>query len=97
MSTEDQQRVHAFVSGRVQGVGFRYFVRRAAEELALNGWVRNLRDGRVELVAEGPRATLQDLLGAVQRGPSGSYVTEVSEEWSAASGEFSSFGFKGTI
>jgi acylphosphatase len=57
------------VSGRVQGVGFRYFTLRAAEELGLAGWVRNLADGRVEVHAEGPPAALEHLAERLRRGP----------------------------
>ena len=52
-------RVHFFVSGRVQGVAFRGYIRKWAQELGLQGWVRNLYDGRVEAVAEGERAVLE--------------------------------------
>lgn len=97
MSDPVQTRLQAFVGGRVQGVGFRYFVRSAAQQLSLDGWVRNLRDGRVELVAEGNQAALMDFLAIVRRGPSGSNVTEVSEEWSEGSGEFDAFRIAGTI
>lgn len=54
--------VHAFVSGRVQGVGFRWSVRALAERQGLAGWVRNRRDGRVELVFEGPDEAVADAL-----------------------------------
>lgn len=97
MIDETRLRLHALVSGRVQGVGFRYFVRRAAQALSLDGWVRNLRDGRVELVAEGPRGALEDLLGTVQRGPRGSDVSAVSRDLGEASGEFSGFGVRGSV
>ena len=97
MSNPVQKRLHAFVSGRVQGVGFRYFVRSAAQQLSLVGWVRNLRDGRVELVAEGEHTTLADFLAIVRRGPSGAKVTEVIEEWSEGSGEFDAFRIGGTV
>jgi acylphosphatase len=92
--TEELQRLQAFVRGRVQGVGFRYFVRTAAQSLGVVGWVRNLRDGRVELVAEGRLAQLQDLLKQVSKGPSASQVTDIEESWGTASGEFQDFGVK---
>ena len=88
------QRLHAFVSGRVQGVGFRYFVRSAAQSLGVDGWVRNLRDGRVELLAEGSQAELQDLLNEVRKGPSSSAVIDIEETWSDATGEFENFNVK---
>ena len=54
MSETSNYRLHAFIQGRVQGVGFRYYVMQAAQDYHLTGWVRNLYDGRVEVVAEGP-------------------------------------------
>jgi acylphosphatase len=73
----DPSRVRALVQGTVQGVGFRVFVRRAAEDLGLGGWVRNRRDGAVELEAEGSAAAIESLLAAVRRGPAGAWVREV--------------------
>jgi acylphosphatase len=73
--------LHLVITGRVQGVGFRWFIHRAAERLALAGWVRNLADGRVELEAQGDKARLDDLLRAAREGPPGSHVTHVAEEW----------------
>ena len=91
-----KERLHAIVSGSVQGVGFRYFVRQQADSLGLAGWVRNLRSGDVELIAEGERKELQSLLTAVRQGPRGSTVINVQTEWSEASGEFNSFAVKPT-
>lgn len=68
-----------YVSGTVQGVGFRYFVHRVARELKLNGFVRNLRDGRVEVYAIAPAESLATLRRQLERGPSGSHVSGVSE------------------
>jgi acylphosphatase len=67
------------VVGRVQGVGFRWFVREEARREALAGWVRNLPNGVVELAAEGPRDALDRLLDAVRRGPAGAWVEDVRE------------------
>ena len=74
--------VHLMIRGRVQGVGFRYFVLRRAEALSLAGWVRNRPDGAVELEAEGPRAALEMLVESARRGPTGARVTAVDESWS---------------
>ena len=60
MVTDEQARVTAWVRGRVQGVGFRWWTRARARELGLDGTARNLDDGRVEVVAEGPRAACAD-------------------------------------
>jgi len=67
-------------------VGFRYFVQDRAQALGLRGWVRNLRTGEVELVAEGPREDLQQLLEAVRKGPPLSWVESVQVDWSPARG-----------
>jgi len=83
--------LHLIVSGRVQGVGFRYFVQREAVRLGLAGWVRNLPDGRVEIDARGDRAHLDELLRAVRRGPQLSHVTDVAEEWRPAESSSSEF------
>lgn len=68
-----------YVSGTVQGVGFRYFVNRAARELKLSGYVRNLRDGRVEVYAVAPGESLASLRHQLERGPIGSWVSGVVE------------------
>jgi acylphosphatase len=70
------------IRGRVQGVGFRYFVTRRAAALELSGWVRNRPDGAVEVEAEGPRAALERLVEAAGRGPAGARVMEVKQGWS---------------
>lgn len=85
------ERLHAIVDGRVQGVGFRYFVRENAAYLGLTGWVRNRWDDTVELTAEGSRDQLERLLSFVRRGPRAAFVTEVKTDWQAASGEFKDF------
>jgi acylphosphatase len=90
-SMAKNQRLHAWVEGHVQGVGFRYFVRESISSLSITGWVRNLHDGRVELIAEGSRDNLEKLLSAVNQGPRGSHVINVRTEWGIASGEFNSF------
>lgn len=74
-------RVHAIVSGRVQGVGFRFYARSAATRLGLAGFVRNLADGRVEVSATGDRRSLEALLAALRRGPAGAAVRGVDAEW----------------
>lgn len=69
-----------FVSGRVQGVGFRYFVQGKANELGVHGWTRNLDDGRVEVYATGTAAQLSDLAAALHVGPRMAEVRRVDEE-----------------
>lgn len=74
--------VHLVIRGRVQGVGFRYFVVRRAASLGLTGWVRNRPDGAVELEAEGAKPALEALVEAVGRGPTGARVSGMDETWS---------------
>ena len=71
--------LHFLVRGRVQGVGFRWFVHREASELALRGWVRNTEEGEVEVVAAGDPESLAELRASLQRGPRGSRVDKVIE------------------
>jgi acylphosphatase len=85
------QRLHALVIGQVQGVGFRYFVRRQAEALSLTGFVRNLPEGQVEVVAEGNPDHLDQLLKLLELGPSGAVVFEVKINMDASTGEFNDF------
>jgi len=72
-------RLHVVVRGRVQGVGFRWFVREAARRRDLAGWVRNLADGGVEVLAEGMEAEIVWLRSELARGPDGAAVEEVEE------------------
>ena len=78
------------VRGRVQGVGFRYFAQRAAAELGLTGYARNLDDGRVEVYAAGPEEKLSQMAGLVHRGPRWADVRGV-EEQAAAVHEYGGF------
>ena len=94
MDLLSHQRLTARVTGRVQGVYFRAFTRNQARLLGLNGWVRNEYDGSVSLEAEGPRETLERLLGAVRRGPSGARVDHVSADWSDATGDYDGFAIR---
>lgn len=91
------QRLHAMVIGRVQGVGFRYYVLGAASEIGLVGWVRNRRDGSVEVIAEGEIEILKKLVQALERGSRSSAVKEVKTQLQEASGEFDSFIVRGTL
>jgi acylphosphatase len=79
--TPTQSRLHAIVQGRVQGVSFRYYTQRRARELGLTGYVRNLWDGTVEVVAEGRRSGLDQLLAFLQVGPRAAFVTQVDVRW----------------
>ncbi|MFH1486196.1 MAG: acylphosphatase [Chloroflexota bacterium] len=88
----DSASLRAIVHGRVQGVFFRDFVRQHAQVLGLNGHVRNLPNGTaVEVVAEGPRDRLEELLRQLHSGPQGAQVERVDEEWLPPSGSLHSF------
>jgi acylphosphatase len=96
MPDHDHIRLHAIVDGRVQGVGFRYFVLETATVLKITGWVRNTSDGQVEVTAEGERKALERLLDALRHGPRSAYVIQVSQDWQPASDEFDRFDVLGT-
>lgn len=84
-------RLHAQITGRVQGVGFRAFTQRCAANLDLVGWVRNRWDGSVEVMAEGPQASLETLLRDIRRGPFPGTTSRVQYDWLSATGEFTTF------
>ena len=90
-------RVHAVVEGRVQGVGFRYFVVEQANQFTVNGWVRNRWDGSVEVVAEGTRSDLERLVARLQRGPASAYVSGVQLDWEPPTGEFQEFRLRSSV
>lgn len=87
----DHLQLHAIVEGRVQGVGFRFFVLQNAMQLGLTGWVRNTWDDNVEVCAEGSRAALETLAAMLQTGPRNAQVTSLKADWQPTSGKFSSF------
>ncbi|MEP6774150.1 MAG: acylphosphatase [Chloroflexota bacterium] len=74
--------LHASAHGYVQGVGFRVFIRSQAWDLGVRGYVQNLSDGTLKVVASGPRKSLETLLQELWRGPAGAHVTAVEVEWS---------------
>ncbi len=84
-------RVWLRISGRVQGVGFRYSAMDEARRLGVTGWVRNTHDGAVELLAEGGKDQLQRLATWCHVGPRGALVTDVETRWLEHRGEFSGF------
>lgn len=87
----DAVRLTAWVHGQVQGVGFRWWTRAQALRLGLVGSASNLRDGRVEVVAEGPKAQCERLLVALRDGSSPGRVDNVVDQWSAARGGITGF------
>ncbi len=84
-------RAHIFVSGRVQGVFFRGYTERWALSLDLTGWVRNKSDGRVEILAEGERLQIEELIARVGKGPPRARVQGVDVTWHEDAGEFDEF------
>ena len=85
--------LRAVVRGRVQGVGFREFVLNRARFLAVSGYVRNLPDGRsLEVIAEGPRSDLEQLLAYLREGPRMSRVDAIDADWSEPTGAYEGFG-----
>ncbi len=93
--SEQHQRLQAVVRGRVQGVSFRYYTLERANALGLTGWVCNRPDRSVELVAEGPRSALDELVVFLRRGPSAARVTEVETHWLTATGQYDGFEITG--
>lgn len=88
MSTEDPlTRLHVAVRGRVQGVGFRWFAKEAADELGLSGWVRNLKDGSVEAEVEGTPETLETFVERLRTGNLSARVDEITTKPVAARNE----------
>ncbi|MDH5756776.1 MAG: acylphosphatase [Nitrospinota bacterium] len=86
------ERAHVLVFGLVQGVFFRATCRETAQRIdGITGWVRNLPDGRVEVVAEGERESLDILVGWLRHGPPGASVEGLDVTWEMATGEFSGF------
>lgn len=83
-------RAHVFYAGDVQGVGFRWRTTQVADGHDVTGWVKNLADGRVELVVEGERAAVEDFLADVAQ-RLGAYVERAETAWEPASGEFTDF------
>lgn len=92
---EKQRRLEMVVHGRVQGVAFRYYTRTAARQLGVTGWVRNLSDGSVRIVAEGTSPGLETFLSWVSRGPDHARVDRVDTHWSDAAGGFAGFNITG--
>jgi acylphosphatase len=93
-SADSLARLDATVRGRVQGVGFRYWVVRRATDLGLVGWVANELDGSVRCVAEGPSSALDRLEGLLRTGPTGAIVEDVQLVRMPATGSMAGFGVR---
>ncbi|MEA1893622.1 MAG: acylphosphatase [Euryarchaeota archaeon] len=86
---------HIIVTGRVQGVGFRYFTVRCANDLGLCGWVRNLPDGSVEIAIQGPSEKIEEMTGRLRQGPGAANVSGLEiEEIESGSEEMSGFAMR---
>ena len=85
------KRAHIVVAGLVTGVGFRSYARNNAKELDLKGFVKNLRDGRVEIIAEGYEKQLQTFLTVLRKGPWGSKVKDIDGSWEDPTNEYDEF------
>jgi acylphosphatase len=84
-------RAHVFISGRVQGVSFRWYTQNKAQELDLTGWVRNLWDGRVEAIFEGEEQAVKNAVAWCHNGPTSAWVDNVEVTYEPPSGEFHGF------
>lgn len=91
------KRIHAVITGRVQGVGFRSFVEDEADNLGITGWVRNMYSGEVEVIAEGNEKDLEQFCQKIKAGPSLSYITDFKLEWLPATAEYRNFNIRGTF
>ena len=85
---------HIYISGRVQGVGYRDFAQRRAAGLQLNGYARNLADGRVEIEVEGERAKIEELIRMLWQGPPRAKVASVDVSWGPSSTRFQEFSIR---
>ena len=88
---KETKRAHVFYTGRVQGVGFRYTAEGYAHEAGLGGWVKNLRDGRVELVCEGSPEQIEKLFAMIRDGMLGKHIKKADVQWETPTGAFSDF------
>lgn len=88
---KDKSRVHIFVSGRVQGVSFRYYTAQKAEELGLKGWVRNTEDGELEAVFEGKQDKIKEIISWMRKGPPSAKIDNINIKEEQNRGEFSNF------
>ena len=88
---DEKVRAHIVVSGRVQGVFFRFATREKAKELGVSGWVKNSAEGQVEAVFEGEKAKVEQMVKWAKSGPPGAIVNNLNLSWEEYRGEFSNF------
>lgn len=87
-------RVHIIVKGLVQGIFFRVGAKEKARQLGITGWVRNLDSGKVEIVAEGEKKKLEELVEWCNKGPSSARIEEIKTEWQSCKAEFKNFDIR---
>jgi acylphosphatase len=92
-----EKKIHVLISGKVQGVWYRASTQKKALSLGLHGWVRNLKDGRVEMVAQGEEAQLQALLVWCKRGPELARVKNLDVQWSPTLESLQGFSARPTV
>ena len=90
----EKARAYLFIEGRVQGVFYRAFIRELAYNLGLNGWVKNLRDGRVEAVFEGEKGLIDKAIKECYIGPPGARVTDIDVRWETFIGDQKGFSVR---
>jgi len=90
----ENARAHLFIDGRVQGVFYRAFTRELAHNLGLDGWVRNLRDSRVEALFEGEKGIIQKAIQACYSGPPGARITNIDVQWETYTGDEKGFSVR---
>ena len=90
----EEARAHIFIDGRVQGIFYRGFTRELARNLGLDGWVRNLRDGRVEAVFEGDKKMIEKAVKKCYIGPPGASVTHIEVKWEPYEGDLKGFSVR---
>lgn len=90
-SNKKSARAHVFIEGEVQGIGYRYWTLRQAQGLQLTGWARNLADGRVEAVFEGPKSEVEEIIKKCHKGPMLAGAKHIDVIWEDATGEFKNF------
>jgi acylphosphatase len=91
---QNKAKAHVLISGQVQGVFFRDATRKKAEDLRITGWVRNLPDGRVEVLFEGEKEAIDKIIEWTKKGPDSARVEDIKVKWEEYKDEFSSFAIK---
>jgi acylphosphatase len=94
MSNEELVSAHLLISGLVQGVGYRWFVMRKANEYGLKGYVRNLYTDDVEVEVEGNKGLIQEFIKELRLGPRSAHITDIKIQWGNYQGKYKNFDIK---